>query len=505
MGAESRGLVSVIVRGASWTTLAQLTPLVVATVLTPQIIASFGLARYGLFLLANTIAYFAASFDGGMGAAVTRYSAAYAGTDNRKSTARLVSTMLVTVLPVAAALIALLFAFSAAILHNFGVPDELLEDGVFLLRCLAVVVGILQVRSLLAAPLYARQAYQWISISTVLSYLLYAGGITITIHHNLGLRGAGITLLVQAVAQFLAIVPRAIGFLDFHGLRPMERAERREFLAFGLKRQATSITAIVNQQADTFIVAKFLTVTSVGLYGPGATFANQLRAVPLNVLTPMSTAIAQAYGVGGDESAVRLFTQLQRRWVQISTGWCATAVAASYFGVLAWLGPEFRTSAIVATTLSAAYALHLWTGTLTALLSAVGRPGLEVRYSAFSVVLNVALTIPLLMWLGIIGTVLATAISLVVASVYYLHLARARYRADLPSFFADVPVVPALAAMSLVGAIELVIESHLPVGPAGLVIAGLAAGPGLGLYALLLVGPAQVRRTAQQTALRLRG
>lgn len=493
MTAKNRSLSSVIVRGASWTTAAQLTPLVVATVLTPRIIESFGLPGYGLFLLASTIAYFAGSFDGGVGAAVTRYSAVYAGADNRRATARVVATVVGIIMTISALLVTVLFVYAKDILGLFGVPDRIVGSGVFLLRCLALVVALLQLRSVFAAQLYARQMYRWISITTVLSYLVYAGGMTLTIRYDLGLRGAGITLLVQAVVQFLFMVPRAFTFLDFREFRPMESAELKTFLGFGLRLQATSLTGIINQQADTFLIARFLTVAAVGAYGPGATFAQQLRAVPMNILTPMSTAIAQAYGRGGEDEALLLFARLQRRWVQISTGWCSTALAASYFGIVAWLGPEFRTSAVVASMLSVAYAINLWTGTLTALLSAVGRPGLEVRYAVLSVMVNVILTVPLILWLGVVGTVLSTALGSIVASIYYLRIARVRYRPDLPSYFRDVPIAPAVASAGLVVIIELLALPHLPVGALGLIAAGVFASPGLALYALILVGPSRSR------------
>ena len=486
-----------IVRGASWTTAGQLTALAVNIVMTPYVIHGFGLARYGLYLLANTIVSFLASFDGGIGGSVTRYSAVYAGADNRAATTRLITSLSLIVSLVGIILFSILFFLAGPILSLFHPPRALQAEGAYLLRSIAFVLGFLQLRSLFTAQLSARQLYGWQSFTTIISYGVYAIGVIITVHFGYGLRGLAWTFVAQAVVATLLIVPKTLPFLDRQAIGFMPRDELRSFLRYAGTVQAGGLTGIISTQADTFIVGRLLSVSAIAIYGTGANFALQMRNVPANFLVPISTSVSQAYGRGGDAEAVQVFTRLQRRWVQGSTGWCSVALGAAYFGVTSWLGPQFETSGMVACLLTASATVNLWTGTLTALLSAVGRPSIEVRYVTLAVVINVALTIPLVLWLGVLGTVLATAVGGIVGSLYLVEIARRRYDPHLRSFLADVPVMPALFTVGIVTTLEVICRPLVPRGAVGLLVAGLVASPGLAAYTMLLVGPKRAVALAQ--------
>jgi O-antigen/teichoic acid export membrane protein len=297
------------------------------------------------------------------------------------------------------------------------------------------------------------------------------------------------------------IVPRALHFLDLRAVGFLPRQELRDFLSYASKVQATGLTNIVTTQADTFIVGGLLSVNAVAVYVTGANFATQLRAVPMNALGPISIALSRAYGQGGDAEAVRVFTRLQRRWVQATTGWTATAVGAAYFGVSSWLGPQFRLSGVVACILVAANGVSLWAFTLLLLLGAVGRPGIETRFAVVAVALNLALTVPLVLLFGVLGTVSATAVGGVVGSVYLVRLARSRYDPALRSFFRDVPVLPAVLTMTTVVLLELLVRPVVPRGALGLIVCGVAAAPGLVVFTLSLLGPRTALSMARQRRL----
>ncbi|MGH1553678.1 hypothetical protein ACRAWF_21990 [Streptomyces sp. L7] len=57
-------------------------------------------------------------------------------------------------------------------------------------------------------------------------------------------------------------------------------------------------------------------------------------------------------------------------------------------------------------------------------MRAIGLPGYETRYSWFSTVVNLVLTVPLTLLFGVLGVVPATAIGLTAGSVYFVVLCR---------------------------------------------------------------------------------
>jgi O-antigen/teichoic acid export membrane protein len=161
-------------------------------------------------------------------------------------------------------------------------------------------------------------------------------------------------------------------------------------------------------------------------------------------------------------------------------------VAASYFGVVAWLGAGFSLAGDVAVFAMVGNMVNLCTGMLTQYVAAIGKPILELRYVIVSVVINITLTIPMAL-LGPLGVAAASTIGTTVASFYLLCIVRRGYRADVPGFVRDVPVMACTFAFITTVVLEFVITPLGMRGPAGLLICAAPAVFGLVVFALLTV------------------
>ncbi len=486
-----------VMRGGAWTTLSQLAPLVVNVVMTPYVIHGFGVPRYGLFLLCTTITTFFGSFDGGIGTSMARYSAVYAASNDKRAATTLLTTMTLIVAAVGLALFAAMYVLAPLALAAFRIPTDLRDEGAFLVRAMAVIVALTQVRVLFSAQLSARQKYALQSVIGMGSYAIYAAGLVVTVEGHHGLRGVAVTFLVQAGVATVLIIALACRYLVRSGVHLLSRTETAAFLRYAGSVQLLGLTGMVTAQLDTFVVGAILPISSVAVYNSGANFATQLRGVPVNALSPMATVLSREFGSGGHAAAKAEFGRLQRAWVRGVTGWSAVGVGAAYFGVSSWLGRDFRLSGVVALLLVASNAVNLWTGPLTLLTAAVGRPQLEARYGLVGLVINLILTIPFVLAFGLLGTVAATAIGQIVGSLYLLRIVHRRYDAEIPSFLRDVPLVQAIFATGFVVLCELVAAPVVPRGPLGLLLAGAIAFPGLVLYAVGVVGPRRSLRLAR--------
>ena len=89
---------------------------------------------------------------------------------------------------------------------------------------------------------------------------------------------------------------------------------------------------------------------------------------------------------------------------------------------------------------------------------AIGKAGALARYGVVSMVVNIALTVPLVL-LGSLGVVAATAIGQLVAAVYVLHDVRRTVRRDLPSPLRYVPLLRGTVAAALTLGLEVVIQT----------------------------------------------
>jgi O-antigen/teichoic acid export membrane protein len=263
--------------------------------------------------------------------------------------------------------------------------------------------------------------------------------------------------------------------------------ELKDVMSFAWKAQATGVASLINTQVDSLLIALLLPIQIVGLYGIGANFAGQLKAVAGNALVPIRNQLASTFGRLGPAKALSRFREMQETWVVGITGWTCAGLGATYFGITAWLGPKFTLSAVICVILMSANAINLYTGMTTIYLNVIGRPGIEAIYAGVSVIVNVVLTCAFAVF-GAVGIVGATAIGIVVGSCYLIRLLHQRVSTEIPGFFKDVPIISGVVAALASFIVDWIVHSHLPPGALGLLFSGLVAVPGFLLYFVLFFG-----------------
>jgi O-antigen/teichoic acid export membrane protein len=255
---------------------------------------------------------------------------------------------------------------------------------------------------------------------------------------------------------------------------------RRDFRRYAVRMQTSALTTFAD---DGLIIAALLPVRFVGIYTLGYQAAAALRSLPLYAFPPILTRLTGAFAKRGLSGAVEEFQLLEQHWQPTVLGYGCVATAAIGFGVRAWLGNSFGLSAIVATVLMGGFTIQVTlTGMRTCFVRAVGRPGLETKYSILALLLNVALTVPFTILFGLVGEVTATSVGIVCGTIYYVVLCRRAV--DLPYQWPEegaALVIGLAVLMTVLG--ELLIAQLDVHGFLGLALAGLPSLPGLALIA----------------------
>lgn len=487
---------SALVSGTGWQAVGQLAPLVVNLVLTPYIIAGLGLALYGVFLLVSALQVFMSTFDGGIGPSASRYFAILAGRDDKAGMTRLLVSLSGVVWAASLVVCGAAFWFAPQIVGFFPATHADTVGAVFLLRVLCVTLAVAQWRSLFASVLWAHNSFVITSISALVGHLVYAVGLVVTIETGAGLQGIAWTLAAQQVQVTLFFIPPALRYLSWSGVGFIGRRELVDFFAYAWKVQLSGMINAYGLQGDMLIVGK-LRPDSLGLFGPGATFAQQLRQVPYNAYVPMQSLIGRAVGEKGAAAAVEDFVRVQRLWVVGVTGWIAVGVPASYVGVNAWLDLGSSLPGAVAAILLFGHLFWLLAVTPLIWCLCLGHSGVQLRYGLITLVLNVALTIALIIPFGVIGTVAATTLSQWAATAYLTRVASRDLEVPVPVPWREIPwgaaLLAAVCSTVVVAAVDRLIGTVIPHGPVGLLACGLAAGPVAGLYVVRTVGFARLR------------
>lgn len=487
---------SALISGTGWQAVGQVAPLVVNLVLTPYIIAGLGLPLYGVFLLVSALQVFMSTFDGGIGPSASRYFAILAGQGDRAATTRLLVSLSGVVWAASLVVCGAAFWFAPQIVGFFPATDADPVGAVFLLRVLTVTLAVAQWRSLFASVLWAQNSFVITSVSALVGHVVYAVGLVVTIETGAGLHGIGWTLALQQVQVTLFFIPPALRYLTWSGVGFIGWRELVDFFAYAWKVQVSGMINAYGLQGDMLIVGK-LRPDSLGFFGPGATFAQQLRQVPYNAYVPMQSLIGRAVGEKGAAGAVADFVRVQRLWVIAVTGWIAVGVPASYVGVNAWLDLGSSLPGAVAAILLFGHLFWLLAVTPLIWCLCLGHSDAQLRYGLISLVLNVALTIALVIPFGVIGTVVATTLSQWAATAYLTRVASRRIEAPVPGPWREIPWATALLAavfsMLVVAAVDRLIGTVIPHGALGLLACGVAAAPAAAFYVARTVGIAPLR------------
>lgn len=494
-----------LLRGGSWSALAQLAPLSTNLLLTPYIIHSLGADRYGLFVLVTSVTFFFGSFDAGLGPSAQRYFSIYAGADDRRATTKLLCSLLPVAVVVGGLLFVVVHFLGNELLGLFNIPHVLLSDGRFMLQVTSLTVLSTLTSGLFMAVVLARQRYALVSLLSISQYVVYAAGMVFVLHEGYGLRGMGWVFIAQATLLGGVAVPSASRYLTRSALGFASRPLMKEFLQYAWKVQTVGLSYLIIQQADALIIGVLLPVRQVGIYGPGASFALQLRNVPKNAINPLQTTLGISYGQSGSGPEFREeFLRLQRLWVLGSAGWCAAALGACAFGVSSWLGPNYRLSGVVAAVLMVGTLLNLSIAALLVYCQTVGKPGLEAKYALASLIINLSLTVPLALLFGIVGVVAATAVGEAASVFYLVRIVRRSEGPEVTGALRLIPVVPVLVSLAATVLLELAIRPIVPQGPVGLLMCAGPAAVGLVVYAVALLGPRRTVSSARVVVARLR-
>jgi len=480
-----RGGLGPILSGFSWNSLSQLSGLLISLALTPFLLRRLGLDRYGLYALLSSFLGLLSNFDGGLGPSATRYFAVHAGAEDRGAASRLLTTVSLLLVAGIGTLGAIVVLIAPAVTPHLHASRALDQTATLLLRAFMPLLLVSMLRELVQSLLGAHHRWRYLNGVNLSGQLAYAGLAAGLVASGSGLMGLLWATVGREAVLTVASLLAARRMISLRSCRLMAWGEAREFLRYASRVQVSAIASLVNLEFDAVIVGIFLPVRFVALYSVGANFATQLRAIPMNALAPIQVSLSRTYGRDGLGATVEEFTRLQRFWVRAVVAFPVVGAVTAWFAISRWLGAKVALAGAVAALLLLGHAVNMLTGAMSSLANSVNRPDLERNYGIVGMTVNVALTLPLVAAFGVLGVAAGTAVGQIVGSCYLLRIARRGIRADLRSFFAEVPwaALPGAALVAL--ALEVPAYLLAPGGPAGLVVCAVPGLLGLLTYAAL--------------------
>ena len=380
----------------------------------PFLIGQFGLAGFGVYVLAASVTGYLGLFDFGVAPTVTKFAAAYAARREHDSLARLVSSAVAyyaAIGIVAAAVLVLISQYGLWVFRLSAVDASLARTLLSLAAMLALFSWPLSVGSSLLAGL---QRYD---LSARIGALVVAANVAVTaavLAGRLGpvalLAAVGIVNLCGALASCV-LAWRVMGPVRV-SVRLVDRAGLTAILGFSWTLFVVDLANLAgDQQTDRLVLGIFSGAMAVGVYEAAAklaTFVSILGAIPTAALIPAASSMdAQSR------------TDSLRALYLRGSKYTAAFVLPVTIGLMVlaepllrhWLGASFAGTALSARVLVSVWLVFPNIAVALPILVGTGRTRFLLLFTVSHAILNVALTLALVRSFGVLGVVLGTAIT----------------------------------------------------------------------------------------------
>jgi O-antigen/teichoic acid export membrane protein len=471
----------------------------VATALigTPLIIDHVGKSGYGVWAISMAAVIYLGIVEAGFAPVVQRRVASALGAGDDEGLVRVFWSTVFFYLALGIAGAAIVYVLAPAVVPVFGFPPSLEDQSVALFRLVALAIPLGLLMAALTNALQGAERFQAVAVTAVCGAVAYLGALVALIQGDASLSELGWAVIAQLVVLILLRGALVLG-VALTRPRLVSRDEAREMASMSARLQVSVASLIVNGQSDRVVAGLVSPAATVAQVSVAAQVAEAGRLVAAAPLVPAANRFAALDGAGDRSALGRLFTRSDRLWSSAVAGAVAIGALCAVPLVEAWLGSGFREAGVFAAVLVVAYGASIAFGVRTALLRAIGRPGLESRTGLLLMALNLAFTVPLALIFQAPGVVAGTLLAYLAGSAWFAS----RFRRVAPEFepaglaVVAAPLAWGIAFGAVAGAWSFAAVAVVPPGWALVPVAGgMAAGAAGFLRFGLKTGPRALFRS----------
>lgn len=446
--------------------------------LTPFVVHSLGRTGYGIWVLVGSFIGYYGLLNLGVSSAMTRYIARYSAQGDSKALNEVASTAL-TMFVVTGALGVLLSVVLAPVLADFfQVAEDQRAVFIRLLWMIGIATGIGFPSGVLGSLVTAREHFLAANILAITRELLRAGLTVLFLTLGWGLLGIGLAPLVSTVVGILSNIILARIFAGDVKLRLMHANLKTlgMLLLYGGVTTVIAIADIMRSNLDSFVIAKWIGLSSVGIYGIAAAILHyvvRLITTGTGVLTPRFAALE---GKGDREQLQQLLAKALAISSFLSFGACMAAIVFGKQFILWWVGGEFAGAVPILWILATGSAFALAQSPSIAFMYAVNKHHFYAIATILEAIANLSLSIILAYRYGIVGVALGTLIPMLIVKIVVMPLYVSRIAGMTFRQYLMPMLPPAAVAISVfLAAWQFGIVTREPSGFGNLVLQGCVA------------------------------
>lgn len=422
-GSRANRVAHTVRQGIASSSVYGVSSIVATLVLLPIIVSSVGAAPYGVWLVLSALASYMYQADLGIGAAVVHFSARFRGDADPRRQLEVLSSSLAWMTAAGIVALPVYWLLASSFVGTLG-PEAGLSrtEELWLLILGSTLVAAIGLRVFPAALqglgywVYQRQTQTFGVFLRVAGTLVACLAFQSVIGVALAEVAALLVPTLLSTAKCLRVAPGRLR------LRLVSRSRMRELFAYSRKAFAVTATVAILMQADSLIVGWLAGAAAVTYYNAAFRVFSSVNQLMGWVTDPLVPALSATLDRGREYTKAMLSGMMfLALWLAVGT--CVSGVVAAPDLIRLWLGDSVPVNEIALTMIVLLLVPMVRATNFAAVAgaNAIGKPGTFVVLYAWWCLGNVASSIVLGKWLGIVGVALGTLLPLIILQPFFVR------------------------------------------------------------------------------------
>ena len=424
---------------------------IIGFLIVPFTLKNLGINLYGIWALVSLVTGYFSLIDFGIGQSFERYIAEFKTRNDTKSLNYVINSGLLFYLILFSILLPLSFLSLKFLIKILKIPENFENEAEFIFRWAIIYIGFSNIFNLFYSCIRGFQRMDITGKITIFLTTLHALGIIFFLKNGWSVKGLMVNnFLVYSIGGLIylfflfKIFPEIeLNFLLF------EKNILKRLSKFGFKRWLTAIEEVITYQTDKFFISHFLNVSLVGIYQIGYTIPDKLANMIRLLNSAVVPASAELKAMNDKERIIKLHFLGLKYVSTIAFPLMFFIFVSAPLIINTWVGPGYEKSIIVLRLFSLIFLITLLSSNLTAILVGVEKPEFQMYAGIFQGILNLILTFLFIKWIGFIGVIIATLISISLSTFYLILIFHKIYKIYLLDTIKNSIGLPFLSALFL--------------------------------------------------------
>lgn len=423
--------------------------MLVGFLLMPYLISKLGVEQFGVWPLVFPLTRYLDLLDLGASTATVKYIAEYYTRRDYGAINGIVNTGFAFYITLGLILTTTVIASNEVILSLLRIPPNLLDEARFVLLGGAIILSLSNAFGVFQSVTVGLQRMDISNAITLAASVPDLIGTIVFLELGFGLRGliykeALVFIVSSSLSLFYAF--RLLPSLQV-SLRFCRKESLQILLGYGIKVQISKLADFASSQVNKILLGYFLGLGFVTFYELGSKVVLSTKRISRVVTSAIMPAASEIDAKQDSQTLLLLYSRGSKYLILAAAPAFALIAATAPLLMRLWMGPGYELSVLAIQLLALGHFVHLLTGIGTMIVKGIGRPEYETRYTLLLLFINISFGAVLTAKLGFAGVLIATSLSLLTTSLYFMVIIHRLLKVPLIPFFKGVYLKPLTACL----------------------------------------------------------